>query len=114
MSEVVKTHKILIVDANGKPRLCLAAEYGIRLLDEDGRPKASLGLLTTGQPALMFFHGPMLRVDLRLDETGNPDLTLVGNRQLETAEVLIGAWDKEDQQAQKAKKKIPHARKAGV
>ena len=93
MSKVITTQKILIVDANGNPRICLDAEYGIRLSGEDGRPKASLGLLTMGQPALMFFHGPMPRVDLRLDETGNPDLTLVGNRQLETAEVLIRAWD---------------------
>ena len=53
----------------------------------------------------MFFHGPMPRVDLRLDEEGNPDLTLVGNRQLETAEVLIRAWDKENQQNKRATKK---------
>jgi hypothetical protein len=105
MSEVMTTQKLLIVDANGKPRICLDTEYGIRLLGEDGRPKACLSLLTTGQPALMFFHGPMPRVDLRLDETGNPDLTLVGNRQLETTEVLIRAWDKEDQQNKKTKKK---------
>jgi hypothetical protein len=64
------------------------------------------------QPALMFFHGPMLRVDLRLEETGNPDLTLVGNRQLETAEVLIRAWDKEDQQNEKAKKPTKRTTKA--
>jgi hypothetical protein len=105
MAAPITTQQILIVDANGKPRITVDAEYGIRLLGEDGRPKASLGLLTTGQPALMFFHGPMPRVDLRLDETGNPDLTLVGNRELETAEVLIRAWDKEDQEPQKATKK---------
>jgi hypothetical protein len=75
MAEVMKTQSILIVDANGKPRIALDAEYGIRLVGEDGRPKASFGFLATGQPALMFFHGPMPRVDLRLDETGNPDLT---------------------------------------
>ena len=62
----------------------------------------------------MFFHGPMPRIDLRLEETGNPDLTLVGNRQLEAAEVLIHAWNKEDQQTQKAKKKATHVRKEGV
>jgi hypothetical protein len=47
MSDTIKTQKILIVDANGKPRICLDAEYGIRLLGEDGRSKASLGFLTT-------------------------------------------------------------------
>jgi hypothetical protein len=112
MTEPITTQKILIVDANGKPRICLDAEYGIRLLGEDGRPKASLGLLTTGQPALLFFHGPMPRADLRLDEEGNPDLTLVGNRQLEVAEALIGAWDTEDQQNNKAKKPTKRTTKA--
>src|SRR5262245_58223936 len=113
--ETGQTQRLLIVNANGKPRTCLDATYGLRLLGEDGsRPHASLGVLTTGQPALLFLYGPMPRVELRLDEQGNSDFTMVGNRQLEVAELCIRAGDNEEQQDKKAKRRQPTAAKKGV
>jgi hypothetical protein len=68
------------VNEYGKIPLFLDGRCGIRLVGEDGRPKASLGFLTTGQLALMFFRGPVPREDLRLAEQGDPASALVGTR----------------------------------
>ena len=111
---VIRTRRIELVDKDGNITLTLDAPYGIRLWGKDGKVRGGLGLLTTDRPALTFFHGPVPRVDLRLDEKGNPDFTMVGNRQLEVAELGIRAGDKEEQQNKKAKRRRPTATKKGA
>ena len=111
---VIKARSIALLDKDGKVTLTLDGTNGIRLWGKDDKLRGSFGLLTTGQSALMFFHSPVPRVDLRLDEEGNPDLTMVDNRQLEAAELSIRAWDKEEQQHKKTKRHHPTATKRGA
>jgi hypothetical protein len=95
---VLRARRIELVDENGKIRITLdgmAAGPCLRLWDAEGQMKCSLGLLTTGQPTLMFFTGYMPRVNLRLDKQGDPAFSLIDTATLEVAEVMIEAWKKE-------------------
>jgi hypothetical protein len=111
---VIKARSIELIDNDGNVTLTLDGTHGIRLWGKDDKIRGSFGLLTTDRPALLFFHGPMPRVDLRLDEKGNPDFTMVGNRQLGAAALCIRAWDQEDEQKKNAKRRQSTAKKKGV
>ena len=57
--QVIRTQRIELFDDTGKVTMTLDATKGLQLWGKDSTPKAGLLLLNTGQPALMFFHGPV-------------------------------------------------------
>jgi hypothetical protein len=79
----LKAQRLEIVDKHGKLKIMLdGATNGpvVRLWGSDGTLKASLGILKTDQPALMFWEGLVPMMDLRLQEDGAASLGLINTQ----------------------------------
>lgn len=107
-SQVVRARRIELVDEQGNIKITLDAQGEgsvMRLWGKDGRVKASFGLLTTDQPAVLFLDGYLPRVDLRLEEDGQPSFGLVHDRTMNACEIFIKAANKQQRQAKRKAKK---------
>lgn len=107
---VVRTPRIELADKHGNVRITLDALPDgpcIRLWDKDHRVKASFGLLTTDQPTLLFLEGYLPRVDLRLEEDGQPSFGMISDRSMNVAEVLIERGKRLTKQLERKAKKQP-------
>jgi hypothetical protein len=107
-SQIVRARRIELVDENGDIKITLDAQAEgsvIRLWGKDKRPKASFGLLTTDQPALLLLDGYLPRVGLRLKDDGQPSFELVHDRTMNACEIFIENAKRLERQAKhKAKK----------
>src|SRR5262245_55040053 len=108
LSQVVRARRVELVDEEGNVKITLGTQKigpVIRLWGRDNRVKASLGLLTTDQPALSFLDGYLPRVDPRLEEDGQPTLGLVQDRHMDACGILIENAKRLKQQAKRKAKK---------
>ncbi len=109
-SQVVRARRIELVDEQGDIKITLdAGESGsvIRLWGKDHRLKASFGLLTSDQPALLLLDDHFLRVDLRLENDGQPSLGMVHNRTMDMCAIFIEHANRLERQAKRKTKKEP-------
>ena len=103
---VVRAQRIELVDEQGHIKITLDAQTQgsvIRLWGQDGKLKASFGLLTTDQPAILFLDGLFPRVDLRLEEDGQPSFSLIPDRTMAIAKTMLEAIQEEQEEGS------PHA-----
>ena len=109
-SEVIRARRIELVDEQGDIKITLDAQTTgsvIRLWGKDAHLKASFGLLTTDRPALLFLDGYLPRVDLRLEEDGQPNLGFVQDRHMDVCETFIENAKRRERQAKRKAKKEP-------
>lgn len=108
-SQIIRARRIELVDEHGVLKITLDAhteEPVVRFWGKDGNLKAALGLLPTGQPILTFLDNYLPRLDLRLEEDGQPTLGWADDRTLKACEILIeNAHRREREATRKAKKK---------
>ena len=110
LSQIIRARRIELVDEHGNIKITLDAQAEgsvMRLWGKDRRVKGSLGLLTTDQPALLLVDGYLPRVDLRLEEDGQPSLGLVHDRTMHACEIFIEAANKQERQAKRTAKQRP-------
>jgi hypothetical protein len=115
---VVRAQRLELVDEQGAIKITLdTQETGsvIRFWGKDRKVKAALGMLTTDRPTLLFLDGYLPRVDLRLEEDGQPSLSLAQNHYLDLCEVFIEAGKKQRRKEarQKAKQQRTKSHAAG-
>ena len=113
-SPVLRARRIELVDEHGEIKITLdAKETGsvIRLWGKDKSLKASFGLLTSAQPALLLLDGYLPRVDLRLEEDGQPNFGFVQNRHMAACEIFIESARRLQRRAQRKVKKAQAQRK---
>jgi hypothetical protein len=109
-SQIVRARRIELVDEHGDIKITLDAQAQasvMRLWGKDGRVKGSFGLLTTDQPALLLLDGYLPRVDLRLEDDGQPSFGLVYDRSMNVCEALIEAGKKQERQEKRTAKQRP-------
>src|SRR5262245_42530635 len=107
-SQVLRARRIELVDAHGEIKITLDAQAEgsvIRFWGKDKQLKASLGLHTTDQPALLFLDGYVPRIDLRLEKDGQPGFGMVYDRAMNACEILIENAKRLDRQAKRKAKK---------
>jgi len=107
---VMRARRIELVDENGDIKIALDAQAEgsvIRLWGKDNKLKASFGLLTTDQPALLLLDGYLPRVDLRLEDDGQPSLGMVRDRTMDVCEIFIENAKRQERQAKSKARKQP-------
>jgi hypothetical protein len=109
-SQIIRARRIELVDEHGVLKITLdarAEESVIRLWGKDGSLKAAFGLLTNDQPGLLFLDRYLPRVDLRLEEDGQPSFGLAYDRTMHACEIFINSAERQVRAARRKTKKEP-------